>query len=69
VDDLSSPDGSLVLFTWYYQRSNEIYVAPLADRCKRHQADQQQRNKERRFPRRQLDRVQLHPDGKPRFTA
>ena len=34
VDDLSwSPDGSLVLFTWYYQRgSNEIYVAPLADR-------------------------------------
>jgi serine/threonine protein kinase len=35
VDDLSwSPDGSLVLFTWYYQRGkNEVYVAPVADRA------------------------------------
>jgi hypothetical protein len=35
VDDLSwSPDGTLALFTWYYQRgTNEIYVAPLADRA------------------------------------
>jgi Tol biopolymer transport system component len=34
VEDLSwSPDGTLLLFTWYTQRgSNEIYVAPLADR-------------------------------------
>ncbi len=33
VDHLTwSPDGSLLAFTWYYQRgTNEIYVAPLAD--------------------------------------
>jgi Tol biopolymer transport system component len=28
-----SPDGSLLLFTWTYQRGvNEVYVAPLSDR-------------------------------------
>ena len=34
VEDLSwSPDGSLFLFTWFFQRgSNEIYTAPIADR-------------------------------------
>ncbi len=38
VEDLSwSPDGSLFLFTWYFQRgSNEIYIAPVADRGATH---------------------------------